>query len=125
VTSKNGKTASVSIKNDIYLLCESRKNYIYIYMYILFYNGRASERNVQRILFFVIFQPVGFVTFQTRAGAEAAKQDLQVRFITYTNNDTVHYMCCAVISVIILYCYLFSLSKFFETSIETSTDANA
>lgn len=30
---------------------------------------------------FIIFQPVGFVTFQTRAGAEAAKQDLQVRFI--------------------------------------------
>ena len=27
----------------------------------------------------VSFQPVGFVTFQTRAGAEAAKQDLQVK----------------------------------------------
>lgn len=26
----------------------------------------------------VLFQPVGFVTFNTRAGAEAAKQDLQV-----------------------------------------------
>jgi hypothetical protein len=26
----------------------------------------------------VFFQPVGFVTFNTRAGAEAAKQDLQV-----------------------------------------------
>jgi len=26
-----------------------------------------------------VFQPVGFVTFHTRAGAEAAKQDLQVR----------------------------------------------
>lgn len=29
-------------------------------------------------LFFFLFQPVGFVTFHTRAGAEAAKQDLQV-----------------------------------------------
>lgn len=28
-----------------------------------------------------VFQPVGFVTFNTRAGAEAAKQDLQVGFI--------------------------------------------
>lgn len=27
---------------------------------------------------FCLFQPVGFVTFNTRAGAEAAKQDLQV-----------------------------------------------
>lgn len=27
-------------------------------------------------------QPVGFVTFHTRAGAEAAKQDLQVGIIT-------------------------------------------
>ena len=27
----------------------------------------------------VCLQPVGFVTFNTRAGAEAAKQDLQVR----------------------------------------------
>jgi hypothetical protein len=26
-------------------------------------------------------QPVGFVTFNTRAGAEAAKQDLQVRVV--------------------------------------------
>lgn len=32
----------------------------------------------------VLLQPVGFVTFQTRAGAEAAKQDLQVRFILHT-----------------------------------------
>lgn len=29
----------------------------------------------------VCLQPVGFVTFNTRAGAEAAKQDLQVRNI--------------------------------------------
>jgi hypothetical protein len=28
----------------------------------------------------ISFQPVGFVTFHTRAGAEAAKQDLQVNF---------------------------------------------
>ena len=30
---------------------------------------------------FCLFQPVGFVTFSTRAGAESAKQDLQVRNI--------------------------------------------
>lgn len=35
--------------------------------------------------FFIQFQPVGFVTFHTRAGAEAAKQDLQV--IIYEFND--------------------------------------
>lgn len=32
-------------------------------------------------LVFVFLQPVGFVTFNTRAGAEAAKQDLQVGVI--------------------------------------------
>ena len=31
------------------------------------------------IHFLLLFQPVGFVTFQTHAGAEAAKQDLQVK----------------------------------------------
>ena len=31
---------------------------------------------------FLSLQPVGFVTFSTRAGAEAAKQDLQVRTVT-------------------------------------------
>lgn len=30
----------------------------------------------------VFLQPVGFVTFHTRAGAEAAKQDLQVGIVT-------------------------------------------
>ena len=35
---------------------------------------------------FLSLQPVGFVTFSTRAGAEAAKQDLQVR--TATPNST-------------------------------------
>ena len=35
------------------------------------------------------FQPVGFVTFHTRAGAEAAKQDLQVipRFTTHRHRE--------------------------------------
>lgn len=35
------------------------------------------ERNAS-CWFSFSFQPVGFVTFHTRAGAEAAKQDLQV-----------------------------------------------
>jgi hypothetical protein len=35
------------------------------------------------MLITVCFQPVGFVTFNTRAGAEAAKQDLQVRVTLY------------------------------------------
>lgn len=33
----------------------------------------------------IAFQPVGFVTFSTRAGAEAAKQELQVSGLTHTN----------------------------------------
>ena len=32
-------------------------------------------------LLFLLFQPVGFVTFSTRAGAESAKQDLQVSHV--------------------------------------------
>lgn len=34
-------------------------------------------------------QPVGFVTFNTRAGAEAAKQDLQVGFILFFDTTIV------------------------------------
>lgn len=37
------------------------------------------------MIFHYFLQPVGFVTFQTRAGAEAAKQDLQVRIIQNMN----------------------------------------
>lgn len=44
--------------------------------------NRGCDANVMLLsvfsLFFFSFQPVGFVTFHTRAGAEAAKQDLQV-----------------------------------------------
>lgn len=36
----------------------------------------------------VCLQPVGFVTFNTRAGAEAAKQDLQVRATQTWNSAT-------------------------------------
>jgi hypothetical protein len=53
VTSKNGKTASVSLSDLNWLLHIN-------------------------IIWFNVLQPVGFVTFNTRAGAEAAKQDLQV-----------------------------------------------
>lgn len=54
VTSKNGKTASVS-------WCKSQ---------LIYRKCNLSS--------FLSSQPVGFVTFNTRAGAEAAKQDLQV-----------------------------------------------
>lgn len=55
VTSKNGKTASVSLLKS----AEFRMKF----------NINLSP---------LPYQPVGFVTFNTRAGAEAAKQDLQV-----------------------------------------------
>lgn len=57
VTSKNGKTASVIISTF----------------------RLGSNTKLSRIIkISCCFQPVGFVTFHTRAGAEAAKQDLQV-----------------------------------------------
>ena len=46
-----------------------------------------KEKDQERVLF-LLFQPVGFVTFHTRAGAEAAKQDLQVNFV-YDTSTTV------------------------------------
>lgn len=57
VTSKNGKTASVIYGILNVVSCISNRN-----LFINYFQ-----------------QPVGFVTFNTRAGAEAAKQDLQVR----------------------------------------------
>jgi len=39
----------------------------------------CKDKSIKKFLPSASFQPVGFVTFQTRAGAEAAKQDLQVR----------------------------------------------
>lgn len=59
VTSKNGKTASVS----------QEKALIYANLIIALLLTLFNKNEIQ---------PVGFVTFHTRAGAEAAKQDLQV-----------------------------------------------
>ena len=42
----------------------------------------ACECESSNSPFFLHLQPVGFVTFNTRAGAEAAKQDLQVSLTT-------------------------------------------
>lgn len=39
-----------------------------------------QRQQTSNFFLFASFQPVGFVTFQTRAGAEAAKQDLQVNY---------------------------------------------
>ena len=49
------------------------------------------------MIIFVLFQPVGFVTFNTRAGAEAAKQDLQVRlFMIFQTVSLRLYLNCEV-----------------------------
>jgi len=69
VTSKNGKTASVS---KAFLIFKS-------YIFLLFFTFLIIYLNIY-IMHFP--QPVGFVTFHTRAGAEAAKQDLQVTIKT-------------------------------------------
>lgn len=85
-------------------------------------------------MFLFFLQPVGFVTFQTRAGAEAAKQDLQVRFTKYTKNGvTTSYfevslllllLLFSALYYIIMYCHLFLRDKLFGALIEISTRAD-
>lgn len=49
------------------------KNYIYIYIYLFcMLEGRWSVGRDARV-FFLSYQPVGFVIFDSRAGAEAAR----------------------------------------------------
>ena len=69
VTSKNGKTTSVRC-----CCC-------------LFQSLIPLQKD-STILFCCRLQPVGFVTFATRASAEGAKQDLQVNHHR-THNDTI------------------------------------
>uniref|UniRef100_A0A2S2RBS1 Protein couch potato n=1 Tax=Sipha flava TaxID=143950 RepID=A0A2S2RBS1_9HEMI len=57
---------------ELYLLFRAYEGYEGSLLKVTSKNGKTAS-------------PVGFVTFQTRAGAEAAKQDLQVCFILYTN----------------------------------------
>jgi len=44
------------------------------------YKKTKRNLNLTRNILKIQQQPVGFVTFHTRAGAEAAKQDLQVTY---------------------------------------------
>jgi RNA recognition motif-containing protein len=52
---------------ELYLLFRAYEGYEGSLLKVTSKNGKTSS-------------PVGFVTFNTRAGAEAAKQDLQVRY---------------------------------------------
>ena len=70
VTSKNGKTSSVSLSENS--RNELMNDIITTYLFKILKNIFFEKS------FNFFFQPVGFVTFNTRAGAEAAKQDLQV-----------------------------------------------
>lgn len=59
--------------------------FFHIYKYVLLIKSKLQTNPIK----YLTLQPVGFVTFQTRAGAEAAKQDLQVNklLIYYVTRD--------------------------------------
>lgn len=65
---------------------------IYEGVYFFCINTRLIDRKSNNVasetltFLFFSFKPVGFVTFHTRAGAEAAKQDLQVLYIGFSVN---------------------------------------
>lgn len=70
---------------ELYLLFRAYEGYEGSLLKVTSKNGKTASVSLQSLMSFLMkltlvycFQPVGFVTFNTRAGAEAAKQDLQV-----------------------------------------------